>query len=130
MNKICRRRINIRYGSFFECSKLQIWQILGLTYIWCSNAVRSRGLTPDMVRHELDIGSEHCRRLVPVLSRYLCLLFSKYSSSIGGTRTYCGVQIHQKQQKKLGGSDTAIAPPIPYPYHTPLRGEGRHYEFL
>ena len=59
MNKNCKRRVNIRCGSFFEVSKLKLWQVLALTYIWCSNAGRSRGPAQDFVRHELDIGGEH-----------------------------------------------------------------------
>lgn len=59
MNKNCKRRINIRLGSFFELSKLNLWQVIGVVYMWCTNAGRSRGPAQDTVRHELDIGGEH-----------------------------------------------------------------------
>lgn len=59
MNKNCKRRINIRYGSYFEKSHLKLWQVLGLTYIWSTNAGRSRGMAQDTVRHELSIVGEH-----------------------------------------------------------------------
>ena len=36
-------------------SHLHLWQILGITYIWCKNAGRSRGLPIDMRMEELDI---------------------------------------------------------------------------
>ena len=31
--KACKKRFSIRHGSFFEKSHLQIWQLLGLTYL-------------------------------------------------------------------------------------------------
>ena len=39
MNKNCKRRINIQYRAFFEQSKLDLWQVIGLTYIWCTNVM-------------------------------------------------------------------------------------------
>ena len=53
----CKKVYSIRKGSFFERSHLQLWQILGITHIWCKNAGRSRGLPVDVVMEELDIGS-------------------------------------------------------------------------
>ena len=53
----CKKIYSIRKGSFFEGSHLHLWQVLGITYIWCKNAGRSRGLPVDMIMEELDIGS-------------------------------------------------------------------------
>ena len=57
MNKICRRKHNIRIGSFFARSHLELWEILGITYIWASSAGSSRGLAQVTIMHELNIGS-------------------------------------------------------------------------
>ena len=43
--KVCKNRIGIRHGSFFEKSHLQLWQILGLTYLKCRSAGKSRRLS-------------------------------------------------------------------------------------
>ena len=59
MEKNCKRRVNIRHGSFFEQSKLPLWKVIGATFIWSSNAGRSRGPAQDVVRNELDVKGEH-----------------------------------------------------------------------
>ena len=43
--KICKKRVSIRHGSFFEKSPLQLWQMLDLTYLSCSSAGKSRGMS-------------------------------------------------------------------------------------
>ena len=53
----CRKIYSIRKGSYFERSHLKLWQILGLTYIWCENAGRSCGLPVNVAMEELEIGS-------------------------------------------------------------------------
>ena len=40
-----RRKFSIRKGSFFEGSRLQLWQIIGLVYNWCRSAGSSRGMS-------------------------------------------------------------------------------------
>jgi len=73
MNRACRRKHSIRIGSFFERSHLELWQILGLTYVWATRAGSSRGLSQNIIMHELNIGScstvvdwlQFCR-LIPV----------------------------------------------------------------
>ena len=57
--KTCKKRFSIRRGSFFEKSHLQLWQLLGLTYLWCRSAGKSRGVSVEDAQHELQIGSEH-----------------------------------------------------------------------
>ena len=57
--KVCEKGISIRHRSFFEKSNLQLWKILGLTYLWCRSAAKSRGLPTADTQHELQIGSEH-----------------------------------------------------------------------
>ena len=57
--KACKKRFSIRCGSFFEKSHLQLWQLLGLTYLWCRSAGKSRGVSVEDAQHELQIGSEH-----------------------------------------------------------------------
>ena len=54
--RACRKIINIRKGSFFEGSHLQLWQILGITSIWVMSAGKSRGLSVKDVQAQLDIG--------------------------------------------------------------------------
>ena len=56
---VCRSQYNFRKGSFFEKSKLEIWQIFGLIYMWSTMPGRSRGPSQENIRHELDIISEH-----------------------------------------------------------------------
>ena len=53
----CRKTTNIRKGSFFEKSHLKLWQILALTYLWATNAGKSRGLSVEQEMVELEIGS-------------------------------------------------------------------------
>ena len=36
--KACKKRFSIRRCSFFEKSHLQLWQLLGLTYLCCRSA--------------------------------------------------------------------------------------------
>ena len=57
--KVCKKRISIRYGSFFEKSHLRLWQILGLTYLWYRSARKSRGGSVADAQHELQVGSKH-----------------------------------------------------------------------
>ena len=57
--KACKKRFGIRHGSFFEKSHLQLWQFLGLTYLWCRIAGKSRRVSVEDAQHELQIGSEH-----------------------------------------------------------------------
>ena len=44
--------------GFFEKSHLQLWQILGLTYLWYRIAGKSRGMSVADAQHGLQIGSE------------------------------------------------------------------------
>ena len=57
--KICKKRVSIRRGSFFEKSPLQLWQMLDLTYLSCRSAGKSRGMSTADAQHKLQIGSEH-----------------------------------------------------------------------
>ena len=57
--KACKKRFSIRRGSFFEKSHLQLWQLLGLTYLWCWSAGKSREVSAEDAQHELQIESEH-----------------------------------------------------------------------
>ena len=57
--KVCKKRIGFRHCSFFEKSYLQLWQILGLTYLWCRSAGKSRGMSMADAQHELQIRSKH-----------------------------------------------------------------------
>ena len=65
----CRGSSSIRKGSFMEGSRLKIWQILGLTYLWATSAGRSRGLSVEQTMKELDVDgkqtitdwSQYCR---------------------------------------------------------------------
>ena len=56
---LCGRRFDIRTGSFFQKSHLQLWQILGLTYIWSQSCGRARRMSVDNIMAELDIGSNN-----------------------------------------------------------------------
>lgn len=42
-NNDCRKVINIRKGSFFESSRLELWQIIGMSHTWASSAGKARG---------------------------------------------------------------------------------------
>ena len=55
---VCKKTIRIRHGSFFEKSHLQLWQILGVTSLWCRSAGKSRGVFRHKL-HKLQIGSKH-----------------------------------------------------------------------
>ncbi|XP_014663370.1 PREDICTED: uncharacterized protein LOC106806038 [Priapulus caudatus] len=52
LNKDCRRVKNIRTGSLFERSHLNLKQIILLVYFWTRNM-----LNQELIRHELDIRS-------------------------------------------------------------------------
>ena len=52
----CRQQSNIRKGSFFEGSHLQLWQVLCLTYFWSIVCGRSRGLSQQQIMTEVEIG--------------------------------------------------------------------------
>ena len=54
-----KKRFSSSRGRFFEKSHLQLWQLLGLTYLWCQSAGKSRGVSVEDTQHELQIGSEH-----------------------------------------------------------------------
>ena len=57
--KVYKNRFSIRRSSFFEKSHLQLWKLLGLTYLWCRSAGKSRGVSVEDAQHELQIGSRH-----------------------------------------------------------------------
>ena len=57
--KACKKRFRIRRGIFLEKSHVQLWQLHGLTYLWCGSAGESRGVSVGDAQHELQIGSEH-----------------------------------------------------------------------
>ena len=58
--KVCKKRISIRHGSFFEKSHLQLWRILGLIPICGVEVLESQGecLWQTPSQHELQIGSK------------------------------------------------------------------------
>lgn len=56
--KTCKKRISIKNGRFFEKLHLKLQKILGLTYLRCRSAGKSRGVSVADVLHELQIGSE------------------------------------------------------------------------
>jgi len=56
--KDCRRRINIRKGSFFDGSHLHLWQAICFTYFWSTDCGRSRGVSKEQIMWEVEIGSE------------------------------------------------------------------------
>ena len=51
----CRNNHGLRKESFFEQSKLQLWQIMSLVHSWCQSAGSSRGLSYDHVMDEASI---------------------------------------------------------------------------
>ena len=53
--KACKKRFSIRHGSFFEKSHLQLWQLLGLTYLCC----RSEHSIVDWNQYCKDIAVSH-----------------------------------------------------------------------
>ena len=57
MVKRCKKRISIRKGSFFEQSHLELWKIVGLSYLWVRSAGKSRGVSMEDSKKELHIGS-------------------------------------------------------------------------
>lgn len=57
-NKKCKKTISIRKGSFFEGSKLQLWQGLGLTYWWSVECGSARGLSQSQLEKELKISNK------------------------------------------------------------------------
>ena len=48
--------INVRKGSFFYQLHLELWQIIGKTYLWSRSAGSSRRMSTEDAMHELDIG--------------------------------------------------------------------------
>ena len=52
-----QKTISIRKGSFFERSRLELWQLLALTYLWSENC--GRGPSVESLKHDLEIGGTH-----------------------------------------------------------------------
>ena len=81
----CRRKFNIRRGSFFEGSHLQLWKILCLTYFWSIDCGRSRGLSQLQIMKELEIGSKKMVVDWKQVCRDVCVsYFLNYPQEIGG----------------------------------------------
>ena len=81
----CRRRINIRKGSFFEGSHLQLWQVLCLTYFWSIDCGRSRGLSQQQIMKELEIGCNSTIVDWKQFCRDVCVsYFLNHPEQIGG----------------------------------------------
>ena len=57
-NKNCKNTISIRIGSFFNQSKIEIWQILALTYYWSVDCGGARGFSQKQMKKELELN--HC----------------------------------------------------------------------
>ena len=43
----------------FERSHLELWKIIGMTYIWCRSTGSSLGLSYEDIKREWNIGSQH-----------------------------------------------------------------------
>lgn len=83
--KRCKRTFSIRKRSFFEKSHLELWQIIGITYIWCRTAGSSCALSYKDIKHELNIGSQHSTVDWNQFCRDLCVsYFINYPEPIGG----------------------------------------------
>ena len=54
----CKATTNICKGSFFERSRLHLYQISGLTCVWAWSAGRSRGISVEQCMRDLDIGGK------------------------------------------------------------------------
>ena len=54
----CLKVVSIRKGSFFEGSRLELWKILGLSYVWASSVGSARGMSQLNIMRELEV-SEH-----------------------------------------------------------------------
>ena len=54
----CRNSHGLRKDSFFDQSKLQLWQIISLVHSWCQSAGSSRGLSYDHIMDEASIGGK------------------------------------------------------------------------
>eukprot|EP00795_Rhopilema_esculentum_P009846 gene9846-18425_t len=57
--KLKALQLKVSKGSFFEGSKLHLWQIIGLTYFWSLDCGRTKGLSQKQVLKQLEIKSEH-----------------------------------------------------------------------
>ena len=83
--KECRKKTNIRKGSFFERSHLELWQILALTYLWSSSCGSSRGPSYEWIMKELEIGGEHSIVDWFQFCRDICYsFFVRFPQQIGG----------------------------------------------
>ena len=56
---VCRRKVSIRKGSFFEGSHLRLLQVICMTYFWSLDCGRSRGLSQQQIMKGLEIRSGH-----------------------------------------------------------------------
>ena len=56
--RLVKRDLASRTVAFLK-SHLQLWQLLGLTYLWCRSAGKSREVSVEDAQHELQIESEH-----------------------------------------------------------------------
>ena len=81
----CRRTYSIRKGSFFEKSHLALWQIVAMTYCWSIECGKSRRLSQDQLKLELEINSSHTIADWKQYCRDICVeYFTNHPQQIGG----------------------------------------------
>ncbi|XP_071506451.1 uncharacterized protein [Diadema antillarum] len=80
----CRKTVNIRKGSFFEGSRLQLWQVVALSYIWSTNCGRARGMSQDTVMKEVDVSNKTTVDWMQFFRDVCVLYFQNHPQQIGG----------------------------------------------
>ena len=106
----CRKKnFNGRKGSFFEGSKLQLWQIIALTYFWSLDCGRDQGLSQKQILKELDIKSEHTVVDWKQFCRDVCVeQFLNNPQQIGGPGRIVKIDESLFSRRKYGGRQKRV----------------------
>lgn len=83
-NTKCRKIVNLRKGSFFESSHLELWQIIGLSHIWASSGRRAQGPTQLSIMQDTCISSNVVVDWKQFLRDVCVQYFANHHEQIGG----------------------------------------------
>ena len=108
----CKKTINIRKGSFFEKSKLRLWQIIDLTYMWSTNCGRGRRPSVETIMKELKISSNKSVVDWNQFCRDVCVeYFANNPEKVGGVGQIVEIDETLFARRKYNGGPGRDVPP-------------------